>query len=369
VLTHHGPYEWLQRVAPGMSGMRVPSRFVIVAITGMSVLAGYGAQQVIDRIRPGLRPIAIALLVAGVIADGWAVPIPTVRYPSNGRPEDRAVADWLGGAPPGVVLHLPVNTAQFQELNYQYATLFHHHPLVNGFTGWDSPLQQLLRHPRGPLYDYDRYNATVTMLRSLGVRYVIVHPGDYNVTQEADGELRRTVDGLRGSGQVRQEKRLVDVNAFELTPFPRQNAAAALTRIAADAFHVEVSAQPERAPLLVDGDNDSRWIGVQNGASAITARFDRPYDVARVELQLAQRSLMDFPRELQIEAEDNAGGVRTLYRSSPYPEFLAGFLRDRLYPSIWIDLPVNAATVLRVRDVAVYDTWWSVHELRLWRRN
>jgi hypothetical protein len=57
-----------------------------------------------------------------------------------------------------------------------------------------------------------------------------------------------------------------------------------------------------------------------------------------------------------------------LYRASPYPEFLAAFLRDRRYPSIWIDLPPNDTTILRVRDVATYDTSWSVHELRLWRR-
>jgi hypothetical protein len=369
VLTHHGPYAWLQRVAPGMAGMRTPSRFVVVAITGVSVLAGYGAQQMIDAIAPRLRPLAIAALLAGIIADGWAVPIPIVRYASHGRPEDRAVAEWLAGSPPGVVLHLPIVTTQFQELNYQYATLFHHHPLVNGFTGWDSPLQQLLRHPRGPLYDYARYSATVALLRSLGVRYVVVHPGDYNVTQLADGELPHTVEGLRASGQIRREKRLLDVYAFELAPFPMSaNAPAGLQPMPNDAFHVDVSEQHGRAALLVDGDNDSRWIGQQDGSSVITARFDRPHDVARVELQLAQRSLMDFPRELEIDAEDPSGRARSLYRASPYPEFLAGFLRDRLYPSIRIDLPANDTIVLRVRELAVYDTWWSVHELRLWSR-
>ena len=368
VLTRHGPYDWLQHLVPGMGGMRTPSRFVVVAILGLSVLAGYGATQLVDSIRPRLRPIAIVALLAGVVADGWAVPISTVPYSPRGRPEDRAVASWLADAPPGAVLHLPIVTYHFQELNYQYATLFHHHPLVNGFTGWDSPLQQLFRHPRGPLYDYARYAATVKMLRSIGVRYVVVHPGDYNVTQLADGELTQTVNGIRGSGQVREEKRLLDVYAFELIPFPAPPKSTASRPIPAASFAVDVSEQRGRAELLVDGDNDSRWIGVQNGSSAISARFDRPHDVARVELQLAERSLMDFPRELQIDAEDAGGRSRTLYRAPPFPEFLAGFLRDRSYPSIAIDLPANETVVLRLRDVAVYDTWWSVHELRLWSR-
>jgi hypothetical protein len=34
VLTRHGPYDWLQHVAPGMGGMRTPSRFVVRRATG-----------------------------------------------------------------------------------------------------------------------------------------------------------------------------------------------------------------------------------------------------------------------------------------------------------------------------------------------
>jgi hypothetical protein len=260
-------------------------------------------------------------------------------------------------------------TAQFQELNYQYATLFHDHPLINGFTGWPSPLQQLLRHPRAPLYDYDRYSATVTMLRSLGVRYVFVHPGDYNLAQLADGELGATVDGFRRSAQVRAEMRLLDVYAFELAPLPVPPAAREpLLAIPAGEFRVEVSQGGDRAAFLVDGDNDSRWIGVQDGSSVITARFGEPRDLARLELQLAERSMMEYPRDLQIDAEDREGRAHTLYRAAPFPEFFAGFLRDRFYPSMRIDLPRNETMVLRVRDVATYDSWWSVHELRFWRR-
>jgi hypothetical protein len=368
VVTHHGPYDWLQRVLPGMGGMRAPSRFVVIAIAGMSVLIGYGALALLERIPFRVHAVAIVLLLAGVVADGWAVPIPIVAYSPRGRLEDRAIAEWLRGKPAGAVLHLPLMTAQFQELHYQYATLFHDHPMINGFTGWSSPLLQLLRHPRAPLYDYARYSATVTMLRSIGVRYVFVHPGDHNVTQLADGELRETLDGFRRSGQLLGEARVLDVAAFELAPFPVAAAQPPLTPVLPAEFGVETSQQTERAAFLVDGDNDTRWIGMQDGSSTITTRFSAPRDVARIELQLAERSLMDYPRDLQIDAEDPAGRVRTLYRATPFPEFLAGFLRDRSYPSLRIDLPPNDTVILRLRDTAIYDSWWSVHELRFWRR-
>jgi hypothetical protein len=334
----------------------------------MSVWIGYGVLQLMERIRPRFHAALIAVLLAGIVADGWAVPIPVVAYNPRGRLEDRAIAEWLHGRPPGAILHLPLMTAQFQELHYQYATLFHDHPMINGFTGWASPLQQLLRHPRAPLYDYARYPATVTMLRSLGVRYVFVHPGDHNITQLADGELRETVDGFRRSGQLLAESRVLEVYAFELAPFPAPADAPALTPIPPAAFRVETSQQAGRAGLLVDGDNDTRWIGVQDGSAMIAARFREPRDIGRIELQLAERSLLDYPRDLQIDAEDTEGHVRTLYRATPVPEFVAGFLRDRSYPTLQIDLPRNDTVTLRIRDVASYDAWWSVHELRLWRR-
>jgi hypothetical protein len=368
VLMRHGPYDWLQHLLPGMGGMRAPSRFVVIAIAGMSVLIGYGVLLVMDRIRPRFHGVVIAVLLAGVVADGWAVPIPIVAYTPRGRLEDRAIAEWLHGRPPGVILHLPLMTAQFQELHYQYATLFHDHPMINGFTGWASPLQQLLRQRRAPLYDYARYPATVTMLRSLGVRYVFVHPDDYNITQLADGELRETVEGFRRSGQLLGESRVSEVHAFELAPFPPPVDPPTLTPIPPAEFRVETSQQTERAAFLVDGDNDSRWIAVQDGSATIAARFREPRDIGRIDLQLAQRSLMDYPRDLQIDAEDGEGRVRTLYRAIPFPEFIAGFLRERSYPSLRIDLPRNDTVILRVRDVATYDAWWSVHELRLWRR-
>ena len=52
VVTHHGPYDWLQHVLPGMGGMRAPSRFVVIAILGMSVLIGFGVLLLTERLRP-----------------------------------------------------------------------------------------------------------------------------------------------------------------------------------------------------------------------------------------------------------------------------------------------------------------------------
>jgi hypothetical protein len=370
LVTRHGPYEWLMRIMPGMTGMRVPSRFAIIFMAGLAVVAGCGAPIVLSRIRPRLQPAVLALLLILVVADGWAVPIVVERYPGRARPEDRAVAEWLRAAPPGAVLHLPIRTYNFEELNYQYATLLHGHPLVNGFSGYNTPLQEYLREPRSPLYDYERFTGTVRMLRRLGVRFVVLHRGDYNMTQQADGEFTRTFAGLRASGQIVRDERLLDTQVFELEPWREPPAAdPAETAISPKELTLSASEEPQRLEYLADGDLDSRWIGRQGGQSWLEVRFLQPHDVAQVEMQLASRSVSDYPRELQIDAIDDKGQLRTLYKASPYPEFIAGFLQNPAYPRIDVRLPANRTMMLTIREVASYpDWWWSIYELALRQR-
>src|SRR5262249_38418339 len=129
-----------------------------------------------------------------------------------------------------------------------------------------------------------------------------------------------------------------------------------------------VSAEPGRAAFLVDGDPDTRWFGRQDGTSAIALRFAAPHDIARVELQLATRSWNDHPRELAIDATDRGGRTRTRYRASPFAEFASALVRTHLYPPLTIDLPPNDAAVLTIRETATHSSWWSVHELRVWKR-
>ena len=64
-----------------------------------------------------------------------------------------------------------------------------------------------------------------------------------------------------------------------------------------------------------------------------------------MELQIAERSIGDYPRVLRIEGEDTTGRSRLLYEASPYPEFAAALVRDGRYPSLRIPIPHNGDTV------------------------
>jgi len=161
------------------------------------------------------------------VADGWAVPIVTAPYRARGRPQDRAIASWLADRAPGALLHLPVR-GDAHVLDYQFMTLVHQHPMVNGYSGYPTPLLEFLGAGASPLYDVERFPATVRMLRSLGVRYVFVHPGDYDEAAKADRQADRTIRAFRDSRQIEKEAGLPEVTAFQLQPWDATTMALAM---------------------------------------------------------------------------------------------------------------------------------------------
>jgi hypothetical protein len=350
--------------------MRVPARFAIIVFLGLSVIVSCGALVVLSRLPAWMRSGAAGVCVLALLSESWAAPLTVYPYSPRARPADRAVAEWLSGLGPGAVLHLPISASNFQELNFQFATLIHHHPLVNGFSGYNTPLQAVLRDSAGPLHDFGQFPAVVRMLRSIDVRYVIVHVDDYNAAELQRNEHRLTLDGLRGSGQIVREQTLLDAHAFELQPWrearPRD---APEVEIDPHEMTVSVAQNEDRAPFLVDRNPDTRWVGDQSGSIWIAATFRGACDVARVELLLAERSLVDYPRELRIDSIGTRGEPRTLYESAPLPEFIAGILRHPRYPPLVLPLPPNVTARLVITAIAdIPGRWWSVHELRVWRR-
>ena len=369
LVTTYGPYRWLLAVVPGMDGMRVPARFAIIVIAALSVLLAFGVEWLARRAGRRFQPIVLIACAGMGVADGWTVPIVTVPYRASGRPQDRAIASWLADRAPGALLHLPMR-GDAHVLHYQFMTLVHGHPMVNGYSGYPSPLLEFLDHGASPMYDVERFPAAVRMLRSLGVRYVFVHPGDYDEPSRVDGLPDRTIRAFRDSGQLEKEASLPQVTAFELQPWDAAADAALVVPIDARELTATASEAADRLPNLFDRDPDSRWIagiGGQDGSSWVRLQLGHAADLARVELQIAERSMTDYPRLLRIDGEDAAGRTRILYEGSPYPELGAAIVRDGRYPNIAVALPHNETVALWIRQTVPSRASWSIHELRLWR--
>ncbi len=158
-LMSSGPYDWLLRIVPGLDGLRVPARAAILVFLSLTVLAALGVQWLTDRLsRTGARAWAFCLASTCVlVAEGYH-PVSMVAFESS--PDARAVYRWLGERLPGAVLELPFyghgrGASEEQAMRFVHGTLEHGNPLVNGYSGYRTPLHYLLAGHA--LQDYESY--------------------------------------------------------------------------------------------------------------------------------------------------------------------------------------------------------------------
>jgi len=364
-----GPYQLLLDVVPGLDGIRAVSRLAVIVLLAVCVLAADGAARVIERLSPGTRPVAISVLAIGIVGEGWAAPIHTVRFEPLAHPDDRAAYAFLrqqrdGGA----VLELPMSLADDRrELRYQFLTLWHGHRVVNGSSGYVPPLTQLLGSAdQSPFADVNRLGVAAEFARAIGVRYLVVHRGEFE-DQAIEAVLIRQL--AHDPRQVAAEQGFGHIVIFTLADDVRP-AMPAQQPIPASAVQARASHSSDRLPLLFDKDRDTRWLSAdrQTGHEWIELQLDSPRDVASVRMRVGERSFADYPRELAIEAVE-AGGVRTLFQGSVLPQFGRGFAIDQTYPSIDVALPENRARAIRLRQLGTTNRlFWSIHELELWQR-
>jgi hypothetical protein len=270
-------------------------------------------------------------------------------------------------------------TIEEREQRYQYLTLWHGHRIVNGRSGFAPALSQWLYSPdQSPLADTGHLGPGIEFLRALGVRYVVVHRGEFDqpsleaALESALTANRRQVTATHDFGGTVVFTLAEDDPALRDAGGTNQESGAKTGRraIPSSAMHVSSSESPDRLGLLFDGDRDTRWLTgrPQTGSEWIEMAFDSPRNVAVVRMQTAERSFGDYPRELAIDAIET-GGDRTLFRGSVLPQFGRGLAANLTYPTIDIPLPDNEARAIRLRQLGTTGRlFWSIHELELRER-
>lgn len=194
------PYRLLYELAPGWNGIRVPGRLNTLTSLGLALLAAGGAQQLIARAprRRGLHALAAALLVLVICVEGAGFepaprggcvlggpPHPAVPQPPRGL---RAVA-----APR---MHLPVTVPANRRYVLWSTDGFPR--IVNGRASFDPRSFERLALRLRQFPDQE----SIAVLRSLGVRSVVLHRGLARGTPWADASSRP----VAGLGIARRER-------------------------------------------------------------------------------------------------------------------------------------------------------------------
>jgi hypothetical protein len=289
---------------------------------------------------------------------------------ANVRSWDRVGYEWLRMQPAGAALELPISQQDDfhpYTLTYQLETLRHRHPIVNGYSGWKSMLQELLAGAASPFSESTLVGSALGGLRAIGVRYVLLHEELF----PSEADAARLADAIRAAPtRIAEEQRFGRTLIWRLQGSKARSAGGDLKRVDPASLTIDASQQQGRLPLLLDGDRDTRWISgdPQIGGEWLQVRLARVIDVARVQLGTAQRSLGDYPRRLKIESTDDAGQVRVVFDDVIVDRLIEGMAVDERYPIVNIDLPPNRTVMLSISQTGHASTWWALHELIVWER-
>ena len=198
-----GPFRLLHRFVPGFDGIRVTSRFSVIAFVAGALLVGLAVQFLIDR-APRARSAWIAPLVVALVLLEVGGPMARVDVPEGER---LAVYAALAELDEGVVLELPIRVPSdgvawaFVEAPRMYHATTDWNPRINGYSGstprgfeerarilqtWPSPEADALGH-------------------ELEVAYVVLHGGvEQGTPALSEDEIDRRVADAEAAGHLAQ---------------------------------------------------------------------------------------------------------------------------------------------------------------------
>jgi hypothetical protein len=183
-----GIWGWVHWL-PGLSFVRVPSRFILLGILALAVLAAYGFERLARRLAPTRR--AAAAGVAGLLLLGEFAAMPLDSRPY--RIDIPAIDRWLDTQPkPFVVAEIPVPDSLMTPTRERRTTLYmlhstaHFQPTVHGYSGIQPPgyrelYELLMVFPN---------EESLRVLHRMGVTYVVVHPDLWPPTDRPEAEAR-----------------------------------------------------------------------------------------------------------------------------------------------------------------------------------
>jgi hypothetical protein len=354
-------FDWLAPL-PGFAQLRAIARFAVIAQLGVSVLAAYGVAAWLERRRASRRE---AVLTAGALAalvfvEGFGAPLDLRPFSPYVLDGDRSTYHWLARHPGGAAMELPFEgwSDRRYGIYYQFRTLLHTHPIVNGIGRFRPPLLSMLGDPDSPVNDPARVGETTALLRALGVRYVVLHRKWF--ADDALGEALRSAFARSVGPPVAEfgESTIVDLGESALVvPEPAREVPRELLNVSV----VRGTPSP-----MVDGNVATRWLSgrPQDGTEWIEVGLASRQPVTGVRLHLTGRSLNDYPRALEIDLAGDDGRFETVWSSSVLPQLGAGLRAAPAEPAIELRWGARSTRMVRLRQIGRSARWyWSVHEI------
>jgi hypothetical protein len=369
---------------PLIGMLRSPQRLVVVVRLGMAVLVALAAHQLLGRLRARLRTPVAALIGVLLLVEQWSPLLTEGRdVPLGARlPE---VYSWLATRPErGPLAEMPAYPFNYIRLNELEAALSttHGRPILFAKPSFAPPAAEYLRHRLRGFPD----DASLTLLRALGVETVIVHPHRWRELegQRAAAEKLRRVERYgavlrlehsspESDDPVHQRFHLGGERVYRLAPLdatgePRACACREIDRtlLRAEAFPPTID--PAAA---FDGRRETPWSTVrpQQAGDGIVLGLDRTRPVARLEIEAAF-PYERFAQDLEVSGRraDGIWGPLQVREDVWYDVALVRQLvRDPARARLRLDLGGDGIDrlMLRIKSAPPAGMPWSIPEVHL----
>jgi hypothetical protein len=193
---------------PGMSFIRVPSRFTVLAVLGLAIVAGAGYDWLAGRVAPRRRRAFAAAVTVLLVVEFAAIPLEVTPNRIDIPLADR----WLAGRPaPFAVAEVPLpdplraDPFERRQTLYMLHATAHWQKTVHGYSGIRAPVHDRLYVLLRSFPDEESLNE----LDRLEVRYIVVHtelypPGEWEQVSERVDRYghRLQLEHVAGTGRV-----------------------------------------------------------------------------------------------------------------------------------------------------------------------
>jgi hypothetical protein len=149
--------------------IRVPARMAIMAFFSLSVLAGYGAARIGERLPSPAKRRAVFAVLALLMLVEYASKLTLWIAPTTPPAAYADIVRDRGDSPTAVLFEFP--TGHLEDPEYMYYSTFHWQYLVNGYSGFFPPSYLKVVRAVENFPDAASFDA----IKSHGVRYVVIH--------------------------------------------------------------------------------------------------------------------------------------------------------------------------------------------------
>jgi F5/8 type C domain-containing protein len=334
------PYRWLMYL-PGFNGVRVPTRFWMLGLLCLAIVAGIAfARYAPAAVRR--RRVVFAAIAVGILLDGWTVgigmPDAPPQWPKVER-RDRTEA----------VIELPLGPSWDAAATFR--AVRHRRRVVNGVSGYDPQFY-------APLQDgLNSYEPSVlTSLASFGAIDIVV-----NGEADPDGAWARYASAVAGepvaADGVRRVYRLPHIPAPSVVLGPTIPIVA-VTASGADGME-----------FVRDGRLDTEWHDNPRQLTGHWLMVDlgSVHPVAGVTL-LHGEWARDFPRRLAIDVSADGVSWSVAWRGPTVAQAMAAAVAGPLRCEVRLAFAEQQARYVRLRAEADHKNLWRIAEISVHAR-